>query len=229
MQTKVCINCSLEKNINEFYYLKSRNKHQNKCKECVKKQARKYQQDNFEKIKKYKKEYFKKYREKNIEYIKEKNKKYRENHKEEAKEYSKKYRTNNREYFREYSRNHVRKRKNKKIKTEEEKKLIKLKKQIRCLISKSFSRKKFIKKDNTEKIIGCNFEKLNEHLLNTFKNNYGYEWDTIEKVHIDHIIPLAIAKTEEEVFKLCHYTNLQLLKAEDNMSKSSKLNWKLTN
>ena len=68
-----------------------------------------------------------------------------------------------------------------------------------------------------------------EHLLQTFKSNYGYEWDKKEPVHIDHITPLAIAKTEEDIIKLCHYTNLQLLKAKDNLQKNSKLDWRLDN
>jgi hypothetical protein len=49
-------------------------------------------------------------------------------------------------------------------------------------------------------------------------DNYGfYGW------HIDHVIPLSSAKTEEEVYKLCHYTNLQPLWAEDNLKKGSKI------
>ena len=53
------------------------------------------------------------------------------------------------------------------------------------------------------------------------------EFGNLKNVHIDHIIPMSTAKSEEEVIKLNQYTNLQLLKAEDNLEKSDKLNWKL--
>jgi hypothetical protein len=46
-------------------------------------------------------------------------------------------------------------------------------------------------------------------------DNYG-QW------HIDHIIPLATAKTEQDVYTLSHYTNLQPLWAKDNISKGAK-------
>jgi hypothetical protein len=47
--------------------------------------------------------------------------------------------------------------------------------------------------------------------------NYGALWC------IDHIIPLASAKTQEEVEHLNHYTNLQPLLNEDNLKKGKKL------
>lgn len=47
-------------------------------------------------------------------------------------------------------------------------------------------------------------------------DNYG-EW------HLDHIIPISSAKTEEEVIKLNHYTNFQPLWAEDNWNKGNKI------
>ena len=51
----------------------------------------------------------------------------------------------------------------------------------------------------------------------TFDNHGLYGW------HIDHIIPLYSAKNEEDIIKLCHYTNLQPLWAEENLSKSNKI------
>lgn len=89
--------------------------------------------------------------------------------------------------------------------------------------------KNIIKKQKIEQIIGCNIEIAINYLLETFKKNYGYKWDGIEPVHIDHIVPLATAKTEEEVIELFNYKNLQLLKAKDNLCKGTKLDWRLDN
>ena len=36
-----------------------------------------------------------------------------------------------------------------------------------------------------------------------------------------------IFNTKEDIFKLCHYSNLQLLKAKDNINKRDKLDWEL--
>lgn len=45
--------------------------------------------------------------------------------------------------------------------------------------------------------------------------NHGKVW------HIDHIKPLAIAEREEDLYELCHYTNLQPLLVAENLKKSS--------
>lgn len=229
METKICKKCNKQKELKEFYFLKQKEKYRNICKECEIKRNMEYQQANSKKYKEYKREYNKKYRNENKENIKEYQKEYRQNNKEKAKKYSQEYREKNKKYFDEYFKKNKRKyKKHKKEKTIEEKQIIKFKQQLRCLISKSFSRKKYIKNIKTKDIIGCEFDFFYNYLLSTYKNNYGYEWDEIEKVHIDHIIPLATAKTKEEVIKLNHYTNLQLLKAKDNWQKRDKLDWKIT-
>jgi hypothetical protein len=86
----------------------------------------------------------------------------------------------------------------------------------------NFLKEKNIKKNNkTFEIVGCSPQSLKEHLEKLFID--GMTWDNQCKWHIDHKIPLASAKTEEELYKLCHYTNLQPLWAEDNMKKGSKI------
>ena len=49
-------------------------------------------------------------------------------------------------------------------------------------------------------------------------DNYG-----INGWHVDHIIPLSSAKNENEIYELCHYTNLQPLWGTDNIKKSNKI------
>ena len=78
------------------------------------------------------------------------------------------------------------------------------------------------KKSKTFDIIGCSPEFLKEHLEKQFTE--GMSWDLMgQYIHIDHILPLSLAKNEEDMYKLCHYTNLQPLWAFDNLSKGSKV------
>ena len=80
---------------------------------------------------------------------------------------------------------------------------------------------------NKEKLIGCTLEEFVGHLKATYYQNYGVEYDGTRNVHIDHIIPISTAKTEDDVKRLCHWSNLQLLNAEDNLKKSDSLEWGL--
>lgn len=65
--------------------------------------------------------------------------------------------------------------------------------------------------------IGCDSETLVNHIQVQFKD--GMSWDNQGQWHIDHIIALDSATTEEELHKLCHYTNLQPMWALDNIRK----------
>lgn len=221
MEIKLCKKCNKEYEINNFRLRKDKSGKSwrySYCKECEKLEKQKYK----EKHKKYNKEHYKRNKEK----YKINHKKWNEENKEKIiNVYRKKY---NKEYYKKWRKKHPEKIKEY-IKKDSEKikndPLRIIKRQARDAIRNGFRRKGFSKNTKTNKLLGCDYETFINYLLETFKNNYGYEWNGKEKIHIDHIIPLAIAKTEEEVIRLSNYKNLQLLKAEDNLKKGKKLNY----
>lgn len=93
---------------------------------------------------------------------------------------------------------------------------------LRHRIRTSMEVKRFNKQNTTKAIIGCSLEFLKEYLMNTWINRYGDKELIWKETHIDHIKPLSLAKSEEELYELCHYTNLQLLTKLDNLKKSNK-------
>lgn len=82
----------------------------------------------------------------------------------------------------------------------------------------------FLKNKNSSSfdILGCDIIEFKFYIESLFTNEMS--WDNYGKFgwHIDHIIPLSSAQTEEEIYKLCHYTNLQPLWWYDNLKKSNK-------
>jgi len=47
-------------------------------------------------------------------------------------------------------------------------------------------------------------------------------WENRHLWHIDHIMPVSMAKTYDEVIRLNHYKNLRPLWAHENLAKSDK-------
>lgn len=96
---------------------------------------------------------------------------------------------------------------------------------FQAIIARLRSRLQNIKKGKlgkAEQIIGCNSEAFLLYLESTWNQNYPGQVLDWKKVHIDHIIPLASAKSEDELIRLNHFSNLQLLLAKDNQSKGSR-------
>ncbi len=75
----------------------------------------------------------------------------------------------------------------------------------------------------TLELLGCSWDELKIHLENQFQDGMTWENHGYHGWHVDHIIPLASAKNLAELEKLCHYTNLQPLWAEDNISKGASI------
>lgn len=149
-------------------------------------------------------------RKNNPEKYKEQTKKYYEKTKDTQKEKKKIWILNNREKYNSYWTNRK--------KEDIEFKLIT---DMRSRLSTYLSKKGLSKKNKTFEIVGCSPLQLREHLEKQFV--IGMTWNNRGEWHIDHIIPLSSAKTEEELYKLFHYTNLQPLWAIENIKKSNKI------
>jgi hypothetical protein len=200
--------------------------------DLVKQKVNNYREANLEKSK----EYNKRWREENKEYKRQKDKEYqilnsdkikvnRRNlylkNKETELSNAKKWREKNKEYKRQKDKEYSHKYKS--IRNENHS--IKMKTNIlyslshitRGMIQKSIKSGGYTKKSKTYEILGCSFEDFKLYLESKFEywmswDNRGlyngelnYGWD------IDHIIPISSAKSEEEIIKLNHYTNLQPL------------------
>jgi hypothetical protein len=80
------------------------------------------------------------------------------------------------------------------------------------------------KKFHTKNLLGCDSKTLKDYFESLFRNemcweNHGIIW------HIDHIYPLSKIdwNNSDEIIKYCHYTNLQPLLINENLTKSNKV------
>ena len=191
---KICTKCNINKNLIEFYVDKKQSSgYRPSCKECEKK--------------------------------------YRDSRKSIRSEYDKKYYKENKEIKDNYKKKYYQKNKTKIIKKITEYQNEKCKndsifafgRKVRNMVRSSFNRKqnRYKKPQRTELILGCSIEEFKNYIESKFTKgmslkNHG-EW------HLDHIIPISSAKSEEEILILNHYTNFQPLWAKENLSKSNKV------
>jgi len=203
--------------------------------EAIKQYQKQYQFENRERIKKYNKqwklenkEHLKKYQLENKDKIKIYHKKYRLNNKEKIKEINKQhyldnkdkikeYRLDNKEHIEIYQKKYRLDNKDKINKCHNNRKkndyLFRITCNIRTQISKALKNKGYTKKTNTYKILGCEYNVFAEWLG---LNNYN------EDSHLDHVVPISLADTEEEVLILNHYSNFQLLTSKENLAKGNR-------
>lgn len=99
--------------------------------------------------------------------------------------------------------------------------LFALKKRLRSLMSNAFRSVKVQKSACTEAILGCTFEQFKNHVERQFQP--GMSWANRTDWHLDHVVPLATAITEEDVVRLNHFTNYRPLWAADNIAKGAKV------
>lgn len=104
-----------------------------------------------------------------------------------------------------------------------------LKSNIRNLIRGSFKRKHSKKARLTIQILGCSIQEFIKHIESQFlpwmswdnmgnkcnPPDYNCSWD------LDHIVPISCAKTDEDVYKLNHWSNFQPLCSRINRGEKS--------
>ena len=195
---KKCSKCYITKDLTEFNKdtrlkcgLKAR------CKECAKSYDKEYAGRNKLKMSNYQSKYYKENRDK----VTTKNKRYRELNKREIQ---------NRQNIYQNMRNRS-------------DPLRRLRLSIsNCLRKSLIGKEKYTERSRLYKITGLSYEDLMDHLYSTFERTYNIPREEIilKEVEIDHIIPLATAQCRDDILKLNHYTNIQLLFKQDNQDKA---------
>lgn len=233
---KTCSTCKIEKPIDLFSKNKSKKDgHQEKCKQCEKdyywknkeeitKRRKQSFEENKESILNKRAEYYKKNQDKKILY----SRKYREENREKVLAYKKEHYYNNKDYYSKkhkdyaernkehlsvYHKNYCAMRRS----SDPMYRVISATRSRISNVCKSIQTKKGWK---TLDAIGCSKEYFKSYIESKFTD--GMSWDNYGEWHIDHIKPMRLAKTEEEVFKLSHHTNLQPMWWFDNLMKAGK-------
>lgn len=237
------------KNCEKKYYIENKSKidKRNKCyyelnKDRNREYGIQYRKLNKDKIANSKKQYYEKNKEKHLErgkiHYNENKEKYAKNkkiyrlinkdkiresgaiyyqlNKERIIQNVSEYRIKNKDKLREKKKEYVKRRK-------KNEPLFKFKIIVRGIVCNSFKRRKgaYNKTLRTEEILGCSLFEFKEYITSRFSE--GMSMDNHGEWHLDHIIPLATAKTEEDIIKLNHYTNFQPLWAIDNLRKGYKI------
>ena len=216
---KTCTDCKVDKELSEFHFRNDQNKYRLDCKECHRRKNREYNirigKNSFKliNIKKLLDDGCKKCSRCNT--IKKLEEFYnhtgkiggKQSHCINCEKINK-----NKEYYKNYT-----------LKRLKEDSSFNFKFKVRNLIRSSFKRNKnyYLKSTSTESILGCNIDEFKNYIYSKFKN--GMSFENYGNWHLDHIIPLSQAKTQEEIIRLNHYTNFQPLWAEDNFKKSNKI------
>lgn len=103
--------------------------------------------------------------------------------------------------------------------------ILKMRQRVTAQINKALKRFGYGKNSHTRVLLGVDFDIFKIHIERQFKK--GMTWENNGtgdlKWHLDHIMPLASAKTESELLNLFHYTNLRPMWSKENIRKGAKI------
>lgn len=206
--TKKCTKCLKIKPLQDFHKrTKSPDGHATKCKECVsiyykalqgearekrRASSKRYYYQHYEKMKHNGKQWYRA----NREYAKELTRRWKQNHKENVAEQTRESRKRRRARDPVYA-HRIR---------------------LQALVRWAFNKQGKCTSPTIQEICGCSPFELYTFLCQTWEQHYGKAYNG-EKCQIDHITPLRTATTIQDINRLYHYTNLQLLTPYDNFIK----------
>lgn len=94
-----------------------------------------------------------------------------------------------------------------------------MKASLRTRTTQAFRGRNWVK-GGSEALLGAPWEIVKLHIESNFQP--GMDWNNYGEWHIDHVHPLVMASSQDELIQLCHYTNLQPLWATQNLSKGAR-------
>lgn len=234
-----CTKCK-EHKLERFFYKSKATKNglQTQCIKCKKTYLNQNAEEIKQRIKEYQsaradkyKEYSKRYHNDNKDIVNAKRREYYKLNTDKKKEYQEinndRIKTRRKEYYNKNRERLIKKSTKYTTNRRNSDPLYRFSCNIRTLIQKSFTRnqtKKYHKQSKTAELLGCTIPELRDHLERQFQPGMTWENHGFYGWHVDHRIPISSATTQEEVEKLCHYTNLQPLWAKENLEKSDKIN-----
>lgn len=197
---KICSSCKIEKPLSAYHKRNGRPLGvMSSCKECRSAiEAGRYVEN-----KEFIIERVRKYNDENREMINARQRIYHSKNKEVGKNYV----AENREKINKYERDR-----------RKENPLLNMQQNIRRRTLYAFTIMGYKKKQQTVELLGADWPVVKKHIEDQFKE--GMSWKNRGDWEIDHIIPYASAKTEEDVIRLSHYKNLQPLWKNENRVKS---------
>lgn len=212
----LCNACSTVLPIEDFFSDKSRAFGiSNICKACSAAKGKARYKSNTDSVLKNRKEYY----EKNKDAILRRNASYFERNKDEINKTRKQYVEKNREKIT------AKKRETKRSRYQTDP-VYRLKRNVCRAVHASITRNGYTKRSKTYEILGCTMDEFRLHIERQFTK--GMTWEKVgSEIHIDHIVPLASAKTEEDVLALNHHTNLRPCWADENIRKRDSIEFLL--
>lgn len=202
---KVCSKCRVWRPRDKFYAVGGRPfSMRPRCKECEKAQAARYMIANRDAV------------------LEKKRKTYRS---ERGQESHKVYYLRNRERIRavqkEYEKSTYAARNLRRKLRRQGDEMYRMSERVRARIRCAVNRRGYTKRTLTSTTLGCEWPEFCAYMESKFVD--GMSWENSGEWHVDHMVPLASAQSEEELIALCHFTNLQPLWAAENLRKGATM------